>query len=911
MATVTVSTSQNINAVTYVAGDTLNITSGAVLTIDLEDAGDLAKLVTKPGTIQCTSAGTLSVVNTSTTTPQVITFNSNANDYRFEKNGRMIVRGAAIELGTGTGSSGQAFDLSVSPYATIPYPSYVEVETGVGTGIYLPWFVVPVAGKTVNWAVTEFCAGGYVAGNVFFWNATTQSLYVGDDTNGNTLTSGVKVRIPNIYFHSGSTNATPASRSLLDLNPTGTFDGEWFAFSDYFYISTNTFNSVRWINGGIAGNISFSSSNGSLEIDGMALCPDTEQTTVSQQLSLQIILGASSIKRITSLIGGLVTGPSKNILAKLYAMTALEDVTCARRTGIGLASDESLVITSLPSGSTIKNLSAIGGRLEPGNLIGIIFDNLKVATDLGTTQLTTNATNAIVLTNCATIVFVGLGIAGVSQCRSEVINPDDQSSNIEVYNANFDCGNNASGMVTGTANGIKIVNSLITNMRTGSNVVNSPSTFLLSGVEILNCRTVPNGTLSTEANQGGVYDLLPCAPANFTTTFTGTTDFAFANLIDTGLTPTTGSIVCGPFGTNDCITLTGSASFNQAGGIELPVSGDIVEVESYFVLHGVTSFQNVAPVFTYTEASTLNTDTSTPPTNLSFEFRIKNPDEAYGAYTAYNATNLAAAVAALSGYDSDEGFKIQMKITATGTDSTLVLNQTYFTTNVDNTYNAPDASFTLAGPNPTDITTLYRYSDDAVLATFTGDGEHFFYGAANNYLSQVYFIRRDSLGFEIMRTRSSPHTLALGDNGTETLFAGAQVQLAQSPTVTTNNVLLNSIILLSQRVDALIENSSGDRFTAKALETAPATDVSALALEATAQTILDDTSELQTNQGNWVTATGFATPTNVSDAQTAIQADIATKPTLAQMENLGVNIQQVNGYDVDGEGSEISPWGPI
>jgi hypothetical protein len=59
------------------------------------------------------------------------------------------------------------------------------------------------------------------------------------------------------------------------------------------------------------------------------------------------------------------------------------------------------------------------------------------------------------------------------------------------------------------------------------------------------------------------------------------------------------------------------------------------------------------------------------------------------------------------------------------------------------------------------------------------------------------------------------------------------------------------------------------------------------------------------------TILGNATPTNVSDAQTAIQADIATKPTLAQMDNLGVNIQQVNGYDVDGTGQAGSEWGPV
>jgi hypothetical protein len=43
--------------------------------------------------------------------------------------------------------------------------------------------------------------------------------------------------------------------------------------------------------------------------------------------------------------------------------------------------------------------------------------------------------------------------------------------------------------------------------------------------------------------------------------------------------------------------------------------------------------------------------------------------------------------------------------------------------------------------------------------------------------------------------------------------------------------------------------------------------------------ILEDTDELQTNQGQWVTATGFATPTNISNAQTAIISEINANET--------------------------------
>jgi hypothetical protein len=94
--------------------------------------------------------------------------------------------------------------------------------------------------------------------------------------------------------------------------------------------------------------------------------------------------------------------------------------------------------------------------------------------------------------------------------------------------------------------------------------------------------------------------------------------------------------------------------------------------------------------------------------------------------------------------------------------------------------------------------------------------------------------------------------------------------------------------------------------------------------------ILVDTAELQANQGNWLTATGFATPTNVSNAQTAIitqidanelkidalTIDVAAIPTTAPLdatevqnavalaisaaEPISANITQVAGSAVSG-----------
>lgn len=48
-------------------------------------------------------------------------------------------------------------------------------------------------------------------------------------------------------------------------------------------------------------------------------------------------------------------------------------------------------------------------------------------------------------------------------------------------------------------------------------------------------------------------------------------------------------------------------------------------------------------------------------------------------------------------------------------------------------------------------------------------------------------------------------------------------------------------------------------------------NVSLLSLEATAQTILNDTNDLQINQGNWITAIGFATSNEYDARMTTLQ----------------------------------------
>jgi len=69
--------------------------------------------------------------------------------------------------------------------------------------------------------------------------------------------------------------------------------------------------------------------------------------------------------------------------------------------------------------------------------------------------------------------------------------------------------------------------------------------------------------------------------------------------------------------------------------------------------------------------------------------------------------------------------------------------------------------------------------------------------------------------------------------------------------------------------------------------------------------VLADTDELQTNQGNWTTATGFSTPTDVTNSQSAIVAEVNANETKIDGIKTKTDLLNFTGSDVkatlDGE----------
>ena len=117
MATIDVTTSRNLTAVTYAQGDTINVLDGQTLTIN-------SQWTIKPTLIQALGTGRIEDSNTSTTVPQVRDFymqnNSNAGGFLIQQNGVLQTRGAWITVGTSTGEmryASQDNNPSVATYA--------------------------------------------------------------------------------------------------------------------------------------------------------------------------------------------------------------------------------------------------------------------------------------------------------------------------------------------------------------------------------------------------------------------------------------------------------------------------------------------------------------------------------------------------------------------------------------------------------------------------------------------------------------------------------------------------------------------------------------------------------------------------------------------------------------------------
>jgi len=214
MATIDVTTSRNLTAVTYAQDDIINVLDGVTLTIN-------SQWSIKPRLIQALGTGRIEVSNSSTTTPHLQEFylqqGTSAAGFLVQQNGVLQTRGGWITVGTSTGTNNQVlFTSNNINGVNIDYPTMIQVETGSGTNVWEIWNAIPedVTGGTVN--TFGFNGVNTTTGTVA---VTTGGVVTGIGTNFVSANIGQPFKLPSItrdFVISAVASTTSATIQELD-----------------------------------------------------------------------------------------------------------------------------------------------------------------------------------------------------------------------------------------------------------------------------------------------------------------------------------------------------------------------------------------------------------------------------------------------------------------------------------------------------------------------------------------------------------------------------------------------------------------------------------------------------------------------------------------------------------------------
>ncbi len=581
-------------------------------------------------------------------------------------------------LVTTSGSRGQQIQFPNFGGANFFIP-WVEIETGVGTGVYEIW-PATLSGTGSPWATANMgtdarakmvqCLGGGI-------------IRIGSDgTNniGDLPVSGCKVRIPNILLKSAATasrasdsvpNATLATRPDFTVTNAGQIDVEY---------ATGHW---QW-NLGQAYSVS-------LKYFGYF-----DQTTITECATSIVlekvangnytIAGDVPALVLTSNFAGFTAtdckfGRSGTIAANDYgtSVSLCNNMTWTRChfQGRTLRTNAAAYPANFSqcNGVTLDDCVIIGSGVQFPTCLNVTCNNTQYADGFVGTSSGTNApvgalmftaytSNVIVsgfswytavanvhVDTCVVYLSAALNVK-VRNIGTRVSPLNGGSSNAILYLLN-DVGNSAN---------IKVQRCYMNNVATRL-ILNVNST---KGVVVENCSgdyadTDAQAALNVLVKNVGCASW-PTSGASiygtiwyhiFTSVSAGRLGLAFNEPTAEYVSYVT---------TNFTTSATGTSGFNSNGGLALINNGDSCIFEFPYTIIGIDSFQNVAP-------------TVTTSTNMSIEYQI-DTGSGWSAWKTFNAANLSAETV-----DEVAGFKFKIRATATATNAANILTAVYCLTN--------------------------------------------------------------------------------------------------------------------------------------------------------------------------------------------------------------------------------------
>ena len=252
MATVNVSTSQNLTAVTYAQGDIINVQDGVTLTVN-------SQWSIKPYLIQALGTGRIELSNTSTSVAHLQEFymqnGLNSGGFSTTQNGALQVLGNWITVGTSTGTNNETlFSANSVGGVAIDYPTHIEVETGSGTNVWEVWQAVPldVAGGLVN--TNGFNGANTTAGTVA---VSAAGVVTGTGTTFLSTMPGTPFKLPSIardFVISVFTSTTQITIQELDGS---TYTGGVIAAGSSYIVRSGSLISASVVGSGDIGKVLF------------------------------------------------------------------------------------------------------------------------------------------------------------------------------------------------------------------------------------------------------------------------------------------------------------------------------------------------------------------------------------------------------------------------------------------------------------------------------------------------------------------------------------------------------------------------------------------------------------------------------------------------------------------------------
>ena len=449
-------------------------------------------------------------------------------------------------------------------------------------------------------------------------------------------------------------------------------------------------------------------------------------------VTIDAILGATSANRIYAA----TTASGTNSNATAVSLASLQNVTKAENIeGFVLARNGSATtatgvsITACVTNAYVKNVTSIGGRLNIQNSSRIEADGIRHSAESNALASTQVGQNAIILQNVQFGVYRNIStVVGGVGSRSQFISTDSNCSDNTFHTLAMDASSNAQAIISPSGNINRVARGTFGvfadrgSTTTGTGALTNTSTG--DTCIIRDCQFTPGDSYGVENGNGSTIRVFleqttghsmfwRASPNAFNGNYQETGPFHV--LLDSG-TKATGNLFVqfSVKATRDIYTLNGDAYVDNGGCVLLPTAGDYIILKNYQILRTITGFSGTVSAEDINDA------------NLTFEFEMVHHEAAFtNTFTTLTTANLNAALAAISGYSDADGFKFQLKITATASDpANKVINIRIPTTN--------NAARVLPIGNST--YTLTGLSADTTVGAFDGTEEVAYTASASGSL---------------------------------------------------------------------------------------------------------------------------------------------------------------------------------